>query len=191
MTEQERSRLALRLASEAIRKGKIRRDKGVTIDILITNLARVLLRTSPRSDHGQLLMRAMIPDNRLREPRSPEETAVRELLSHGQTPTIPAVAGHVADNRGAAEARARREAQAEQIAREYGPAVAKAIADRIAETGESYTWAELYRVMGWPWGYPKVAIMRRLERDGWIVSGRETRSLRPGDRYSPVPSGCP
>jgi hypothetical protein len=186
-----REQLALKLASEAIRGARLRRAKGIFIDQVISNLAKVLVQTSPRSDHGQLLMRAMVPDNRLKEPRSPEEAAVRKLLSHGQTPTVSAVAGHVADNKGAADAKIRREAQAEQVSREYGPAVAKAIAKRIAETGESYTWAELYRVMGWPWGYPKVAIMRRLERDGWIATGRETRSLRPGDRYAPVPSDFP
>jgi hypothetical protein len=186
-----RSRLALALASKAVRGSKLRRAKGVTIDVPIANLAKVLMRTSPRSDHGQLLMRAMVPDERLSGPRSPEEEAVRRLLSRGQSPTIRAVASYVADARRVAEAKARREALGARIAGEYGPAVAKAVADRIAETGESYTWAELYRAMGWPWGYPKVIIIRQLERDGWLVTGSEERSLRPGERYSPVASGSP
>jgi hypothetical protein len=178
----ERMQLARKLASNAYRTARLKKIPGVTADIVVSNLARVLISTSPRSDHGRLIMRAMrggVPA----ELRTDDEKTVRYLLSHGQAPTISAVSGRLAELPAIHEAQRKRREYAETVTAN-GAAVAEAIARKLAETGESYTWQELRKLMDWP-SSPRYlpAIMTALERDGWITSGRETRSLRPGARF--------
>lgn len=178
----ERSELARKLASNAYRAARLKKISGVTADIIVSNLAKVLIVTSPRSDHGRLLMRAMSGGIKA-ELRPEDEKAVRYLLSHGQTPTVEAVAGRLSELSVIREAQDKRRAYAAQVS-DNGAAVAEAISRRIADTGESYTWRELCKLMEWP-SAPRyrTEIMATLEADDWIMTGPEARSLRPGARF--------
>jgi DNA-binding IclR family transcriptional regulator len=82
------------------------------------------------------------------------------------------------------EGMSRRVAYANRVAEEDGCKVAEIIARRVQETGESYTWSELNKIMAWP-GSPRYRreIMTRLEETGWISTGPEARSLRPGASF--------
>jgi len=180
---QGRSLTALRIANSAVRNARLKRAKNMTLDEIAYNLAKVLMTTPPRSDHGQLLVRALSPasaDNK----RSAEEIAVRWLLAHGQTPTEPAITTRLEMLRISEASRIQKETEAARIAEKDGLRAAEAIASRIARAGESFTWVELRHAMGWPLGKTTLEmILRRLEADGWIETGTKTRSLRPGSRY--------
>lgn len=176
-----RSEAALELASKAIRHARLRKTPGVDKQARIMNLAKVLMATRARSEHGQLLIRALQPGTGY---RSPEEIAVRFLVRQGMAPTIPAVTGYV---RALADREAKdteRTSTASRIAESDGFRAAQYIADRIRDTGEAPTWLDLAINLGWPRNNAVYAkVVRQLERDGWITTGREARSLRPGSRY--------
>lgn len=185
-----RSQTAIRLAEQAIRNARLKKTTGISTEQRVMNLAKVLMVTSPRSDHGQLLMRALRPA--LGEYRPVEELAVRFLIRKGEAPTESAVAGFV-QYRAEKDAR---DAELNRLAQETAAAdgyrAAQFIAGRIAESGEAPTWHELRRVMGWTRKEPVFSkIMGNLSRDGWIVAGREPRSLRPGIRYLSEPHADP
>ena len=56
------------------------------------------------------------------------------------------------------------------------------VAQRVQATGEGPTWAELLAAMGWPRN--KTWIIQALTRHGWIVTGTQPRSMRPGVKAS-------
>ncbi len=176
-----RSETAIALAGKAIKHARLRKTPGVDGETRIMNLAKVLMATHPRSEHGQLLVRALQPGTGY---RSPEEIAVRFLVRQGMTPTIPAVAGYVRALAAREAKDTERTSAASQIAGSDGLRAAQFVADRIRDTGEAPTWLDLAINLGWPRNnivYAKV--IKQLERDGWITTGREPRSLRPGSRY--------
>ena len=178
-----RSPLSLKIARNAYKAARLKHVKDVPPAQIIANLAKVLMVTHPRSEHGQLLMGAMrgvVPIGS----RTDAELAVRYLLSHGQTPTPEAVAGRLKAVMGYRAAREKRDAFAASVVEERGLEIARLIDQKIRETGESYTWQELDNVMGWPRAriYRQI-IMKELESAGWIETGSDSRSLRPGTRF--------
>jgi hypothetical protein len=185
---QGRSLTALRIANSAVRNARLKRAKNMTLDEIAYNLAKVLMVTPPRSDHGLLLMRALSPAIR-DNARSAEELAARWLLAHGQTPTESAIATRLEMLRISEASRVRKKAKATRIAERDGLRAAAAIESRIAQAGESFTWIELARSLDWP--LDKITlemIMHQLERSEWIVTGTKSRTLRPGSRYLVPPS---
>src|ERR1035441_5168866 len=168
---QGRSLTALRIANSAVRNARLKRAKNVTLDEIAYNLAKVLMVTPPRSDHGRLLMRALSPAVR-DNARSAEELAARWLLAPGPTPTEPAIATRLEMLRISEAARIRKKARAVRIAERDGLKAAAAIADRIAQAGESFTWVELARSLDWPLDNMTLEmIMHQLEQSGWIQTG--------------------
>lgn len=177
-----RSAQALRLAETAIRRNRLRPERGATYESMTANLARVLMRTHPKSQHGQLLMRALSPASP--QKRSEPENAVRWLIKRGQSPTPEAVADRLQIVQAQKAPKIDIWDIAESIAARDGMRAAQTIAEQIAETGQAPTWFELARALDWPRKQTRFdPIFRLLEREGWIVTGPEPRSIRPGRRY--------
>lgn len=179
---QGRSAQALRLAEAAIRNNRLRPERGATYEICTMNLAKVIMQTHPKSPHGQLLMRAF--KRAKPHERSEEEKAVRWLVCGGESPTVEAVANRVSVIRARKERSAEPRETPESIAARDGLRTAEFVAGQIDQTGQAPTWFEIVRALGWPRGQSVFEpVFRLLERDGWIITGTEPRSIRPGDRY--------
>lgn len=109
------------------------------------------------------------------------------LLARGQPVTRPAIAtavlGARARERRWATLRTQRGAFLAGLdADRTGPRLA-ALVDRCLErTGKAPTWREVGRVMGWSEAETSWAIAE-LRRLGWLFTGSEPRSLRPGRRF--------
>lgn len=183
-----KSPLSLKIAQNAYKSARLKRVEDVAPALIIANLAKVLMVTHPRSEHGRLLMGAMrgvVPIGS----RTDAELAVRYLLSHGQTPTPEAVSGRLESVMTYRTAKKKRDAFAASIVQEHGPEIARLINQRIRETGKSYTWQELHTIMGWPRArIYRQTIMKELESAGWIKTGSDIRSLRPGTRFRELPT---
>lgn len=174
---------AVKLASLAIRNSKLEPANRVRRSDCIAVLAKTLLATNPRSPHGKLLMRSFRPVADDKQ-RSPEELSVRWLVKRAESPTPAAVAGRVLSYKTRGENLASVRQEANRIVDSDGYLAARLIADRIAETGESYTWLEVTKLMGWPVRKLLInEIFDKLRYLGWVETGSQTRSLRPGKRY--------
>ena len=149
-----------------------------------------LAATSPRSGHGQVLAAALRPARWSDRPA--EERAVFQLARRGETPTEAAVAAWLESRRRRQERWDRDAAAAAEAAAADGPRAAAYVAAVVRDTGQGPTWTELARAMEWPrqpWGL-RNAIIRVLARDGWLATGTEPRSMRPGTRSETVvPAG--
>jgi hypothetical protein len=151
----------------------------VSAEQLAAAFGRALAVTAARSEHGQVLTAAL--QDRPLPRRSPAERAAWWLAARGQTPTAQAVAKRLAEAQAQQERAEERRQAAEQLARRDGPRAAQYAAGVIQSTGTGPTWRELGQAMGWPeWSWP--AVIGRLERAGYLATGSEPRSLRPGDR---------
>jgi len=65
----------------------------------------------------------------------------------------------------------------------YGPAAAGIVAARIAGEGTAPTWSELCSEMGWHHWWQRSIAVPKLVKAGWLVTGTEPRSLRPGPKW--------
>lgn len=182
-TVKGRSEQALSIAARALDNGNIRPVRGVDRESCVMNLAKTLMKTHPKSEHGQLLMRALSPVHAA--DRSPEVLSVRWLVRRGESPSPEAVAGRIEAVRERDAVSTAKWETVNRIADADAFQAAKTIADRIAETGEAPTWRELIRAVGWPEKERPVCnmIFSRLDYLGWIETGKQARSLRPGKLY--------
>jgi hypothetical protein len=119
------------------------------------------------------------------------------LLSHGQGVSPPALANAVLQARQRVETAPRKAAQAkwEKAEREafksdlranldaHGRRAAILVARALEETGAAPTWAELCHGLGWPGWWQREVAIRKLAKAGWLVTGTEARSLRPGPKW--------
>ncbi len=118
------------------------------------------------------------------------------LLARGQGVTPPAVATAVLDARQRAlsapgkEAKAKRDkaerqafkAELRQDTDRLGRCAAEVVAIALKRDGQAPTWSELGRAMGWTWWQRHLAVPK-LAKAGWLVTGTESRSLRPGPKW--------
>jgi hypothetical protein len=122
------------------------------------------------------------------------------LLTRGQGVTPPAVATAVLDARQRAlsapakAAKAKRDkaerqafkAELRQDTDRLGRCAAKVVAIALEQHGRlgctAPTWSELGRAMGWSWWQWNRAVPRLAKR-GWLVTGTEPRSIRPGPKW--------
>jgi hypothetical protein len=122
------------------------------------------------------------------------------LLARGQGVTPPAVATAVLDARQRAlsaptkAAKAKRDkaerqafkAELRQDTDRLGRCAAEVVAIALEQHGRlgctAPTWGELGKAMGWSWWQRHLAIPRLAKR-GWLVTGAEPRSLRPGPKW--------
>ena len=118
------------------------------------------------------------------------------LLARGQGVTPPAVATAVLDARQRAlsapakAAKAKRDkaerqafkAELRQDTDRLGRCAAEVVAIALKRDDQAPTWAELGRAMGWSWWQWNRAVPRLAKR-GWLVTGAEPRSLRPGPKW--------
>ncbi len=156
--------------------------------VIIAALGRAAALTSPGSGHGRLLaalvrtMAAGVPSRELPEP---ELRVARGLARRGTAPTEAVLADAMRSWR-ARPARRERLAgmreEAERLAARDGRAAADWVAGVVAATGAGPAWMELARAMGWPGRRTAGVIIQGLAAAGWLVTGSEPRSLRPGPR---------
>jgi len=113
-----------------------------------------------------------------------QRSAWLQLVRGGTLPTPAAVTDRAARTaaRRAREVAAAKEAAA--VAKRDGPAAAAAVAVIVRDTGTGPSWAELGTAMGWPPNTHR-GVIPRLTRASWLTHTSETRSLRPGTRYTP------
>jgi hypothetical protein len=118
------------------------------------------------------------------------------LLARGQAVTPPAIATAVLDARQRAlsaptkAAKAKRDkaerqsfkAELQQDTDRLGRCAAEVVAIALERDGQAPTWCELGRAMGWSWWQWHRAVPRLAKR-GWLVTGTESRSLRPGPKW--------
>jgi hypothetical protein len=111
------------------------------------------------------------------------------LLARGQGVTPPAVATAVLDARQralSAPAKAAFKAELRQDTARLGRCAAEVVAIALEQHGRlgctAPTWGELGKAMGWSWWQRHLAIPRLAKR-GWLVTGAEPRSLRPGPKW--------
>jgi hypothetical protein len=118
------------------------------------------------------------------------------LLARGQAVTPPAVATAVLDARQRAlsapakAAKAKRDkaerqafkAELRQDTDRLGRCAAEVVAAALEQDGQAPTWCELGRAMGWSWWQWNRTIPK-LAKQGWLVSGTEPRSIRPGPKW--------
>ena len=65
-----------------------------------------------------------------------------------------------------------------------GPRAAAYVATVVRDTGTGPTWADLGQAMDWP-RYPwnlRAVVIEQLARAGWLKTGKQPRSLRPGPK---------
>jgi hypothetical protein len=119
------------------------------------------------------------------------------LLARGQGVTPPAVATAVLAARERALSAPAKAAKAErdkaerqafkagvrQDADRLGRCAAEVVAAALERDGQAPTWAELGHAMGWSRWQWNLAV-KKLAKVGWLVTGTEPRSLRPGPRWS-------
>lgn len=187
----ERDRASAARAAELVtrlladRKPRLSKKK---LAVAAAALGKALATTSPATPHGQLLARALRPAP---GERPDDELAVYRLACKGETPTEAAVRAWL-EGAGQRRERAHRlhergvrvRAEAASIAAADGERTAAYVAQVVADTGSGPCWAELASAMEWPrqpWGL-RNAIIRVLARDGWLATGTEPRSMRPGPR---------
>jgi hypothetical protein len=118
-------------------------------------------------------------------------TAKRWLLEHRQAVTPGGLANAVVQARQranpspakAARLEAQRAFKTALLADEerVGERVAHLVERCVAQAGNAPTWGEVGRVMGWD-RWQRIWAIRRLARQGWLRTGKEPRSLRPGPR---------
>jgi hypothetical protein len=155
---------------------------------VVRSLAWVLANTPAKSEHGQLLMRALRPGT---GPRPAEEKVIRRLLRRNEQPPYAHVVAQLV------EAERRKAERAVWFARivakavaEDGPRAASAVAAHWQKTGAGPTWIQLSKDMGWPLdskSRPTPHIIWGLARAGWLRTGKEPNSLRPGPRAQEPP----
>ena len=118
------------------------------------------------------------------------------LLARGQAVTPPAVATAVLDARQRAlsapakAAKAKRDkaerqafkAELRQDTDRLGRCAAEIVAIALKRDGQAPTWGELGHAMRWNWWQRNLAVPK-LAKAGWLVTGRELRSLRPGTKW--------
>jgi hypothetical protein len=69
-----------------------------------------------------------------------------------------------------------------QDADRLGRRAAEVVAEALEHNGQAPTWAELGRAMCWSWWQRNLAIPK-VAKAGWLATGREPRSLRPGPKW--------
>ena len=118
------------------------------------------------------------------------------LLGRGQGVTPPAVATAVLDARQRAfsapakTAKAKRDkaerqafkAELRQDTDRLGRCAAEVVAVTLERDGQAPTWGELGHAMRWSWWQWHLAIPR-FAKQGWLVTGTKSRSLRPGPKW--------
>lgn len=171
---------ATALAAELLKAHRL----GSRLEAASAAIGRALAENAPKSDHGQLLFRALAPGDRRTRPA--DERAVLALAERGETPTAAAVTAWLeADARRTAAARAIRTAAAIPVA-EHGRQAAAYVAETLERTGTGPTWPELADALGWP-ARPRnarYAIITKLITAGWLEAGEQPRSLRPGRKHT-------
>jgi len=164
---------------------------GTRLPLAAATVGRALVATSPKSDHGQLLARAL---QAATDGRPADERAVLWLARRGEIPTAAAVAARIeGEARHHAAAKVLR-AVADWAAAEDGPQASEYVAAVLAETGTGPTWRELGAALGWPRRPHDTiyVIITRLAAAGWLDQGDKTaRSLRPGRKYKADPMHNP
>lgn len=111
-----------------------------------------------------------------------EKAAARAwLMKRGQVPTDAAVATAVAEARRRAQFEAWKQTTERNID-EVGRRAADLVARALASRGMAPTWRELGQVMGWRYFCQRVWVVPLLEQAGWLTTGPEPRSLRPGPK---------
>jgi hypothetical protein len=158
-------------------------------ETVVDKLARALANTPAKSEHGQLLVRALRPG---KGPRPKDERIVRRLVGYNGDPPYAHVVGQLLDAEGKREERAAwRNRVVAKVVAEDGPRAAAFVAQCWQETGAGPTWHQLSSAMGWP-SHPKIriipAIIHGLAKGGWLRAGKEPNSLQPGPRVQ-VPNG--
>jgi len=172
VAERERfTAIAARMLADGPRSGKWSRRER---DTAAQALGAVLAKTPARSEHGRLLS-AALKGIASAEPLGEQEHAVMRCARQGITPVPASVAQAAAHYAGV---RSRTGAVTEALFAD-GERAGAEVARVVAVTGAGPTWGELATAMGWPWK-SRGAIIRALARDGWLVTGCEPRSLRPG-----------
>ena len=110
------------------------------------------------------------------------------LVAAGQAPTREAVESatrqRIAANKQAAE---QRDADAAAVVAECGPDAAAWVRGFCATRGHGPLWSELGRALELEHRLVKATIAA-LHREGWITTGPEARSMRPGPRTHPTPA---
>lgn len=181
---------ARRLAELLLERARLSSGRGVSREQVVEALAGVLAVTPPASPHGRLLAAALAPPAAQRPKgrpvqRSREQQAVWHLLTRGESPTPEAVAGELARAKEHWQAEERRAARVRAVLEDggQGPRAAVVVAERWRTAGAGPTWWELGDAMGWPRRkLEREALIRALERAGWLATGTKPRSLRPGPR---------
>lgn len=114
-------------------------------------------------------------------------TAIR-LVAAGQAPTHEAVQAAtrqmIAANKQAAE---QHHAQAAAFVAECGPDAAAWVQGYCATRGHGPLWSELGRALELKRPHVEATI-QALHREGWITTGPEARSMRPGPRAQLTPA---
>jgi hypothetical protein len=119
------------------------------------------------------------------------------LLARGQGVTPPAVATAVLDahqralSAPAKAAKAKRDKAERQAFKtelrqdtdRLGRCAAEVVAVALKQDGQAPTWGELCSEMGWPHWWQRNLAVPKLAKQGWLVTGAEPRSLRPGPKW--------
>jgi hypothetical protein len=186
----------LALAAGLARRGYLRPRPGTRPQAMVTALARTLASLGgplDASEHGRLLDTALRRRSRTARragPRPDPERIVRRLLESGQPATAAAVAARLRDLRRHAEAEQARSLRIAPFVKTDGPAAAGCVARYRARLGHGPSWRHVGRYMRWSWSDGD-AIVRALISEGWLVTGQERGSLRPGPRYRPIEAADP
>jgi hypothetical protein len=142
-------------------------------------IGKALVATPPGSEHGQLLARVLRP---AAGERSDDERAVLWLARRGETPTAAATAAASQGLANRQDCGRRVRVAATPLVEADGPRAAAYVAAVVAATGP--TWADVGRAMDWP-RYPwnlRAVVIEQLARAGWLQTGKQPRSLRPGPK---------
>lgn len=119
------------------------------------------------------------------------------LLARGQGVTPPAIATAVLDARQRAlsapakAAKVKRDkvarkafkAELRQDTERLGRCAAEVVATALEQDHQAPTWGELGHAMHWSWWQRNLAVPK-LAKAGWLVTGAEPRSIRPGPKWS-------
>ena len=154
---------------------------GKRLAVVAAAIGKALVATPPGSEHGQLLVRALRPSPEGAQ-RPDDERAVFWLALRGETPTPGAVTGALQMMSARRAREERLHAAAPPFVEADGERAAAHVAAAVRDTGTGPTWAELANAMDWP-RYPwhlRAVIIEQLARAGWLQTGKQPRSLRPG-----------
>jgi hypothetical protein len=119
---------------------------GKILPVAAKSFGRAIAITPPRSEHGQLLARALRPPDGTARPED-VQAAVR-LACEGTTPTARAVAACLDGARQHRASASKDRAAVAEIAARDGQRAAACVAEVVARTGQGPTWHELGHELG-------------------------------------------